>query len=86
MIVLITLLIIPPNAFQSYSANGPIAKQNSELFEEIDELTNDDAEEDVTVAIDENEQDRLLKEAGQKCHSQMKRYHGSINFVKINSK
>jgi archaellum component FlaG (FlaF/FlaG flagellin family) len=66
---LIVLVILPifTSALISHSINGHLAKQNSELIEEIDELTNDDAEEDITVTIDEDDQDRYTKEAANNC-------------------
>jgi hypothetical protein len=81
--ILIILFILPfySSALLSQSINGQLAKQNSELIEEIDELTNDDAEEDITVTIDEDDQDRYTKEAANNCSNLIKNSKESNFFL-----
>ena len=62
--------------------NGNKGDEHSELIEEIDELTNnEDESEDSTVSIDEEDQDRLLKEAGLNCSSMMSMSQLSNNLL-----
>ena len=67
------------SALLSQSVNGLVGKQNSELIEEIEELTNDDAEEEKeTVTIDEDDQDRYTKEAAFNCSILIKQSNESM--------